>query len=87
MTVDSSIDLSSLILGFSSAALTYLDESKADEKNLALAKQHIDIIDLLDEKTKSAQTSDETQLFAAVKRDLRLKYAETVQKMGIALKV
>ena len=77
---DSEVDLTSLILGFSSAVLSYLgigdDTKKPDENSLTLAKQNIDILLLLREKTKGNLTLDESQLINDVVKDLMNKYAE-----------
>ncbi len=79
------IDFSGLIFGFSSAALYYLGETdllnkeKKGEKNLSLAKQNIDILLLLKEKTKNNITAEESKLLEQVLTDLRLKYIEAGQ--------
>lgn len=74
------IDFSGLILGFSSAALHYLGEvgsgSDKTSENLALARQNIDIIELLGQKTKGNLTKDEQVLIERVISDLRLKFIE-----------
>jgi hypothetical protein len=75
------IDFSGLVLGFSSAALHYLGqmdfENKSHgEKNLPMAKQNIDILEVLEQKTKGNLSSEEGQLLTAVLRDLRLKYVD-----------
>ena len=75
------IDLSSLVLGFSSAALSYLSEPFS-EKKLELAKQNIDIIRMLEQRTASTHSGSETQLFKEIIRDLQLKYAEAHGKLG-----
>lgn len=79
------IDYSGLVLGFSSAALCYLGfapfgEKGFPEKNLDLAKQNIDIISLLSEKTKGNLTPEEEKLTNQLLTDLRMKYVEAVSK-------
>jgi hypothetical protein len=79
-----SIDFSSLVLGFSSAALSYFgfrDDGSQDfsRLNLELAKQNIDIIALLKEKTKGNLSEDEIQLTDEVLRDLRMKFVESMK--------
>ncbi len=74
------VDFTGLILGFSSAALYYLGEAPigdqpAGEKNLPLAKQNIDIIDLLRTKSKGNLEPQETKLLDQILTDLKLKYA------------
>lgn len=74
------LDFPGLILGFSSAALYYMGENPAGskeppEKNMELAKQNIDIIDLLKTKTANNLTEDEDKLITQLLTDLKLKYA------------
>jgi len=45
-------------------------------KNLTLARQNIDILDMLQKKTKGNLSSDEEKLLLEVLRDLRLKFVE-----------
>lgn len=76
-----SVDFSGLILGFSSAALYYLGEAPlggqtAPDKNLPLARQNIDIIEMLQEKTKGNLTDEESKLVDQVLGDLRVKFTE-----------
>lgn len=76
---ESSVDFSGLVLGFSSASLYYLGESpiegkKVGEVNLPLARQNIDILLLLKEKTKNNLSDDESKLLSQVITDLQTKY-------------
>lgn len=76
-----SLDFSGLILGFSSAALyelgeTTLDNHRVQKPNLELAMQNIDIIRLLEEKTKGNLSEAESNLIENVLKDLDSKYAE-----------
>ena len=50
--------------------------TKKKERNLPLAKQTIDILGVLQEKTKGNLTKDEEQLIENLLHDLRLKYVE-----------
>ena len=75
------INYPSLVLGFSSAALAYMGFMPVDDKgtmnvNLDLAKQNIDIISLLQEKTRGNLSDEESQLTDQVLTDLRIKYVE-----------
>ena len=75
------VDFSHLIFGFSSAALSYMGIQIAPDmpqpgKNLALAKQNIDIIVMLKEKTKGNLTRDEESLVTEIISDLKVKYVE-----------
>jgi hypothetical protein len=76
-----SVDFSGLILGFSSAALYYLGENSLEgrpvgSKNLPLARQNIDIILMLREKTKGNLSSEEEKLMHQLVTDLQLKMIE-----------
>ena len=78
------VQFSGLILGFSSAALSYLgfspDGHGGGPSNLDLAKQNIEIIKLLKEKTAGNLTEDEKHLTDEVPRDLMFKFSETTKK-------
>lgn len=75
------VDFSALILGFSSAALYYMGEGTVEgrssgQKNLPLARQNIDIILMLREKTKGNLTAEEQTLLSQLLADLQLKVVE-----------
>jgi hypothetical protein len=78
------VDFSALILGFSSAALFYLGHApiegkartKGVEKNLALARQNIDIINMLKAKTSGNLSKEESELITGVLTDLYAKCTE-----------
>lgn len=79
------VDFSALIMGFSSAALYYLGEHPVEgkasaQRNLPLARQNIDIIDLLHEKTQGNLTTDEAKLITQVMSDLKVKCLEAQGK-------
>ena len=81
----SSVDFSALILGFSSAALYYLGETQLEDKapskrNLPLARQNIDILVLLDTKTRGNLMDDESRLLQQLLADLQLKYVDAAKK-------
>ena len=72
------VDFSGLILGFASAALYYLGhttvEGREPEKvNIPLAKQNMNIIVMLEEKTAGNLTDEELHLLREVLMDLRDK--------------
>ena len=76
-----SIDFATFILSLSHSALMHLGEApdpetNAVQANLPLAKQDIDLLGLLDEKTKGNLTGDEERLLAQVLFDLRMRYVE-----------
>jgi archaellum component FlaD/FlaE len=73
------INFNSLILSLSTSALIQLGEIRDPQtnqpaKNLPLAKQTIDLIGLLKEKTKGNLTPDEEKLLDSVLFDLRMRY-------------
>jgi hypothetical protein len=75
------ISFANLIFSLSTSALIQLGEIKDPatqeaEKNLPLAKQTIDLIGLLQEKTKGNLTPEEGQLMENVLYDLRMRYVK-----------
>ncbi len=76
------ISFSSLIFSLSTSALIQLGEiqdpiSQQLDKNLPLAKQTIDLIGMLKEKTKGNLTSEEQMLLENILYDLRMRYVRT----------
>ena len=73
-TKDNFVEFSGLILGFSSAALSYMGvkhEGGVDvPKNLPLAQQNINIIKMLKEKTAGNLDVDEDKLLTQILADL-----------------
>ena len=75
------VDFAGLILGFSSAALYYMGEGSLDgrsvaAKNLDLARQNIDIILMLKDKTKGNLAADEERLLLQLVADLQIKLVD-----------
>jgi len=73
------IDLSTFVLSLSQAALLHLGElddpetgSRAD--NFPLARQSIDLLTMLQEKTRGNLTDEEQKLLENLLYDLRMKY-------------
>ncbi|MBL7685591.1 MAG: DUF1844 domain-containing protein [Deltaproteobacteria bacterium] len=54
--------------------------SQKIEKNLVEAKQMIDLLGLLQEKTKNNLSPEESQLLDVILSDLRMRYVEEKQK-------
>jgi hypothetical protein len=80
-----SVDFSELILGFSSAALYYLGQDiegqgKAGKVNVDLARQNIDIILMLKEKTKGNLKPEEESLIQQILLDLQVKVVEATSQ-------
>ena len=74
------VEFSGLVLGFCSAALSYLGYGNSDSpKNLSLAKQNIDILKLLSDKTKGNLSDEESKLLNDALVDLKTKYAEAAK--------
>jgi hypothetical protein len=75
------INFSSLILSLSTSALIQLGEiqdptNKQVTKNLPLAKQTIDLIGMLREKTKGNLTPEEEKFLETILFDLRMRYVK-----------
>ncbi len=75
------IDFATFVLSLSHSALMHLGEAPHPdtnkmEANLPLAKQNIDLLGLLEEKTKGNLSGDEERLLAQVLFDLRMRYVE-----------
>ena len=76
------IDFTSFIFSLSTSALIQLGEiqdpfTQKLIRNLPLAKQTIDLIGMLKEKTKGNLTPEEERVIEYVLYDLRLKYVKT----------
>lgn len=75
------IDFATFILSLSHSALVNLGEAPDPDTqkiavSLPIAKQNIDLLGLLEEKTKGNLTGDEERLLAQVLFDLRMRYVE-----------
>jgi hypothetical protein len=79
------IDFSTFLLSLSTSALYHLGlandaDGSLPEPNLPLAKQSIDILALLREKTRGNLTADEAQLLDSLLYDLRLSYVNATRR-------
>jgi hypothetical protein len=75
------ISFINLILSLSTSVLIQVGEiqdpmTQQAEKNLPLAKQTIDLISLLQQKTKGNLTPEEEKLMESVLYDLRMRYVK-----------
>jgi len=75
------VNFSSFILSLSSSVLLHLGEipdpqSGENKKDLALAKQSVDIITMLQEKTKGNLTEEEEKLLHHLLYDLRMRFVQ-----------
>jgi hypothetical protein len=57
-------------------------ETGAAEKNLPLAKQTIDLLGVLREKTRNNLTPEEENIFEHLLYDLRMRYVKEISKPG-----
>jgi len=79
------IDFSTFIFSLSSSAILHLGlmenpYTKAIDKDLPLAKQTIDIISMLKDKTKGNLSDEEENLITHLLTELRFKYVNEVKK-------
>ena len=79
------INFPSFIVSLSSSALLHFGDipdpvSGKKERNLPMAKQTIDILGILKEKTQGNLTNDEEHLIDNLLHDLRIKYVEESKK-------
>jgi hypothetical protein len=75
------LDFATFILSLSHSVLMHLGEAPHPDgddthKDLPLARQTIDLLGLLEEKTKGNLTGDEERLLSQVLYDLRLRFVE-----------
>jgi hypothetical protein len=75
------IDFATFLLSLSHSALTHLGDAPHPEdgkiqQNLPLAKQTIDLLGLLESRTKGNLTGDEERLLTQILFDLRMLYVE-----------
>ncbi|MEW6614827.1 MAG: DUF1844 domain-containing protein [Thermodesulfobacteriota bacterium] len=79
------MNFSTFIFSLNSSALFHFGEipdpaTNERNKNLPVAKQTIDIIGMLKEKTKGNLTNDEEMLIDHILYDLRMRYVEQMKK-------
>lgn len=75
------VDFSTFVLSLAHSALVHLGvapgiDGERAERNLTLAKQTIDVVAILAEKTKGNLTGQEERLMEQLLYDLRLQYVE-----------
>jgi Domain of unknown function (DUF1844) len=78
---DAPIAFNTFVLGLASSAFIHLGvapdpDSGRIERNLPLARQSLDLLSLLKDKTRGNLTPDEEQFFTELLTDLRLRYVE-----------
>jgi hypothetical protein len=77
-------DFATLVLSLGSSAVMYLGQSdepdgKKPTRNLPMAKHAIDLLTVLEEKTKGNLSSEEEQILESLLFDLRLHYVEALK--------
>ena len=75
------VDFSTFILSLSHSALMHLGDAPDPEtggtkKHLPLARQTIDLLVMLEEKTRGNLSGEEERLIAQILFDLRMRYVE-----------
>lgn len=81
----SPIDFTSFLLGLASSALIHLGitphpESGSMTVDLTAARETLDVLSMLREKTKGNLTDEEERFFGSLLADLRLKFVEAARK-------
>ncbi len=80
------IDFYTFVLSIGSSVLVHLGDAphpetgKPVEKNLPLAQQSIEILAMLEQKTKGNRTEEESKLLDQLLLDLKLRYVEASKK-------
>jgi outer membrane biosynthesis protein TonB len=77
------VNFSAFVYSLSTSALVHLGEipepiTEKMDKNLPLAKQTIDILGILQEKTKGNLTQEEENLLSSFLYDLRMRYVKAM---------
>ena len=75
------VDFSTLIFSFATSALINLGVApdpvtKKTEKNLGIARQNIDILGILKDKTKGNLSSDEEHLLESLLTEVRMRFID-----------
>jgi len=78
------IDFGMFVMSLASSVLVHLGEIEhpegGDARNLPLAKQTIDILGMLQEKTRGNLTQPESQMLENLLYDLRMKYVDAKKR-------
>jgi hypothetical protein len=76
-------DFAALVLSFASSALLHLglvedpQTGRPAERSLPLARHSIDLLELLEQKTRGNLSPDEAELIASLLTELRVRYVES----------
>lgn len=76
------VSFSNFVMGLATAAMANMglvEDPTTGKKTvqLSLAKQHIEILEMFDEKTKGNLTKEEQELIAYIVPDLKMKYVQS----------
>ncbi|MGQ0507440.1 MAG: DUF1844 domain-containing protein [Myxococcaceae bacterium] len=79
------VEFTTFLLGLASTALIHMGESpnpetSRSERNLPLARQSLDLLSLLKDKTRGNLTREEERVFDELLADLRLRYVEASKR-------
>ena len=82
---EESLSFSTFVVGLGSAVLIHLGgapnpDTGRVEKDLSSARQNLDLLAMLREKTRGNLTADEEKLVEGLLSDLRLRYVEASRK-------
>ena len=78
-------DFASLLISLGHSALYHLglvadpQSGRRGEKNLSLARETIDLVEMLEQKTRGNLTAEEAQLLEELLYDLRMRYVEAAR--------
>lgn len=77
------IDFTTLVLSLSHSALVHLGDAPEPDgevaRNLPMARQSIDLIAMLQEKTRGNLTGEEERMLSQALFDLRMRYVEVTK--------
>lgn len=81
---EQAVDFVSFVVGLATSALAHLGDEQegAPAADLVLARQTIDILGMLERKTKGNLTGDEERILGHLLYDLRIRYVESVRRRG-----
>ncbi|NTX12082.1 DUF1844 domain-containing protein [Myxococcus sp. CA051A] len=82
---EEAISFSTFIVGLGTAVLIHLGDAPNPEtgqtsKDLPLARQNLDLLSMLRQKTRGNLTPDEEKLFDGLLADLRLRFVEASKR-------
>ncbi|MCY1080123.1 DUF1844 domain-containing protein [Archangium lansingense] len=82
---EAAITFSTFLIGLASSAVIHLGEAPNPEtgkaeKDLVLARQSLDLLGMLHDKTRGNLTPEEQQLFDNLLADLRIRFVEASKR-------